>query len=188
MRNLGPWDLESPEWLKRLAFARQVLSGARYDLSPVERDDLVQEALADLFERTRAEVPRNPEGLLRTIAHRKAMDLFRARKRWARLVDGHDPAKHDAPDPAPGPEGVLRLRVLESLPAIAETWFRENHPDCLPHLHAYFQDGSWRDFAEARDVRVNTVIKQWERCRNALTESLRGRGLAWMLGERSHDE
>ena len=188
MNDLDPWDPQSPEWGKRLVFVQRALSGARYDLNPAEREDLAQEALADLFERTRAEAPRNPEGLLRTIAHRKAMDLFRARTRWARLVDGHDPARHDAPDPAPGPEDLLRLRVLESLPAIAETWFRTHHPDCLPHLHAYFQDGSWRDFAEAQDARVNTVIKQWERCRNAFAESLRGRGLAWVLGECAHDE
>jgi DNA-directed RNA polymerase specialized sigma24 family protein len=183
----GSWDPRSPAWAERMAFALRVLTGPRYDLTPAEREDIAQEALLDLFERTRAEAPRNPEGLLRTIAHRKAMDLFRARARWGRLLGGFEGAPHDAPDPAPGPDGVLRMRVLESLPAIAETYFRAHQPECLPHLHAYFNDGSWREFAESRDARVNTAIKRWERCRNSFVEFARTRGLAWMLGECARD-
>lgn len=160
-----------------------MLSGPGYDLSASEREDLAQEALLDLFERTRAERPRNPEGLLRTIAHRKALDCFRSRKRWSRLVDGFDPERHDVPDPGLRPEDILRLRVLESLPAMAGSWFRAHHPACLPHLDTYFLDGSWKDLAAERDARVNTVIKQWERCRKALVAHLRTRGLGWALGE-----
>jgi DNA-directed RNA polymerase specialized sigma24 family protein len=187
MKDLDPWDASSPAWAGLLAFARRVLSGPAYDLAPADREDLAQEALLDLFERTRAEAPRNPEGLLRTIAHRKALDLFRSRKRWSLLVDGLDPAWHDAPDAGPRPEDVLRMRLLDALPAIAETWFREHNPDCLPHLRCYFQDGAWRDLAEERDARVNTVIKQWERCREAFARDLRARGMAWMLGEGRRD-
>jgi DNA-directed RNA polymerase specialized sigma24 family protein len=181
-------DPTGPAWARLLVFARRVLSGPAYDLAPADREDLAQEALLDLFERTRAEAPRNPEGLLRTIAHRKALDLFRTRKRWSLIVDGVDPARHDAPDPGPRPEDVLRARVLEALPAIAESWFRANHPECLSHLHSYFADGSWRELAEERDARVNTVIKQWERCRDAFTRDLRARGLEWMLGEGRCDD
>jgi len=176
-------DPTGPAWARLLAFARRVLSGPAYDLAPADREDLAQEALLDLFERTRAEAPRNPEGLLRTIAHRKAMDLFRTRKRWSLLVDGLDPARHDAADPGPRPEDALRQRVLDALPAIAETWFRAHNPDCLPHLHQYLGEGAWRDLAEERDARVNTVIKQWERCREEFACDLRSRGLDWMLGE-----
>jgi DNA-directed RNA polymerase specialized sigma24 family protein len=182
--DFDPWDPRSTAWQARLEFARRVLSGPGYDLTATEREDLAQESLLDLFERTRAERPRNPEGLLRTIAHRKAMDWFRSRTRWARLVDGYDPTRHDAPDPGLGPDDVIRLRVLESLPAIAETWFAVAHPDCLPHARAYFLEGSWKDLAVQKDARVNTVIKQWERCRNALVAHLRARGLGWALGDR----
>jgi DNA-directed RNA polymerase specialized sigma24 family protein len=181
--DFDPWDPRSSAWQDRLAFARRVLAGPAYDLTATEREDLAQEALLDLFVRTRSERPRNPEGLLRTIAHRKAMDWFRSRSRWSRLIDGYDPARHEAPDPGLRPEDVLRLRALESLPGIAETWFRTHHPDCLPHAHAYFKDGAWKDLAAEHDARVNTVIKQWERCRKALVTYLRAHGLGWALGD-----
>jgi hypothetical protein len=182
--DFDPWNPQSTEWQARLAFARRVLSGPDYDLSAAEREDLAQEALLDLFVQTRSERPRNPEGLLRTIAHRKAMDWFRSRTRWSRLIDGDDPARHDAPDPGLGPDDVIRLRVIEALPALADAWFRAEHPDCLPHAHAYFLEGSWKDLAVERDARVNTVIKQWERCRNAFVTHLRAHGLGWALGDR----
>ena len=183
MTDPKPGDPRNPVWAERLAFVLRVLGASRYGLSAGEREDLAQEALLDLYERSRAEAPRNPEGLLRTIAHRKALDLFRARARWARRLGGDEVAGAEAPDPAPGPDAVLRARVLEALPALAETFFRARHPECLAHLYAYFDDGSWRDLAEARDARVNTVIKQWERCRREFVEHARRRGLAWALGE-----
>ena len=183
MTPIDSWDPRSPAWAKRLAFARGVLSGSRYDLAADDREDLAQEALLDLFERSRSERPRNPEGLLRTIAHRKALDLFRARSRWRRLLDGSDPSAHDAVDPALGPEQVLRMRLLESLPALAMTWFESHQPDCLPHARTYFEDGAWKDLAAGKDARVNTVIQQWTRCRNAFVAHLRARGLGWTIGE-----
>jgi DNA-directed RNA polymerase specialized sigma24 family protein len=178
------WDPKSPAWAERLAFVRRVLSSSHYELSPEDREELAQEALVDLFERSRSERPRNPEGLLRTIAHRKAVDLFRERKRWRLiLVDGPD----DAPDPRPSARNQLERHLLESLPAIAQTFFQAKHPDCLPHARTYFEDGSWKGLARDLDARVNTVIQQWTRCRGALVAHLRKCGFGWALKERRGD-
>lgn len=170
-------------WLERLSFVRRVLSNSRYELTLEDREELAQEALTDLFIRSRSERPQNWEGLLRTIAHRKAVDLFRARTRWRRVFDSCDPSGLDAPDPAAGPRAELRARVAESLPGIAEAWFRNHKPDCLPHARTYFEDGAWKSLAAEKDARVNTVIQQWTRCRDALVAHLRTCGMGWVLGD-----
>lgn len=180
MTAFDPWDPRSPEWAGRLAFVRRVLSSKRYELTPEDREELAQEALVDLFERSRSERPRNPEGLLRTIAHRKAVDLFRGRARWRLILDGPDSAE-DAEDTRPG--DPLERHLLEALPAISLSYFEKNHPDCLPHARTYFDDGSWKTLAREADARVNTVIQQWTRCRSALVAHLRKCGFGWALGE-----
>ena len=177
------WDARSPEWTKRLAFVRRVLSSSQYELSAEDREELAQEALVDLFERTRSESPHNPEGLLRTIAHRKAVDHFRSRARWRRLIDASDPSLHDAADPDSTLTHALRSGLLDSLPAIAQTYFQTHHPECLPHARTYFEGGAWKDLAAEKDLRVNTVIQQWTRCRAGLVAHLRARGFGWVLGE-----
>ena len=178
------WDPTSPAWAERLSFVRRVLSSSRYELTREDREELAQEALVDLFERSRSERPRNPEGLLRTIAHRKAVDLFRERTRWRRILDGSVPSE-DTPDPRPDARDLLERHLLESLPAIAQAYFQKNQPDCLPHARAYFEDGSWKMLAREMDARVNTIIQQWTRCRGALVAHLRKCGFGWTLGERS---
>src|SRR5262245_52653599 len=177
------WGPTSAAWAERLAFVRRVLSSSHYELSPEDREELAQEALVDLFERSRSERPRNPEGLLRTIAHRKAVDLFRERTRWRRILDGSEPSEETA-DARPSARDQLERHLLESLPAIAQTYFARQHPDCLPHARTYFDDGSWKDLACAMDARVNTVIQQWTRCRAALVDHLRKCGFGWTLGDR----
>jgi DNA-directed RNA polymerase specialized sigma24 family protein len=177
------WDTRSPEWSKRLAFVRRVLSSSQYELSAEDREELAQEALVDLFERTRSESPHNPEGLLRTIAHRKAVDHFRTRARWRRLIDASDPSLHDAADPDSTLTHALRSGLLDSLPAIAQTYFQTHHPECLPHARTYFEGGAWKDLAAEKDLRVNTVIQQWTRCRAGLVAHLRACGFGWVLGE-----
>src|SRR5262245_41705045 len=135
------WGPTSAAWAERLAFVRRVLSSSHYELSPEDREELAQEALVDLFERSRSERPRNPEGLLRTIAHRKAVDLFRERKRWRLiLADGPD----DAPDSRPSARDQLERHLLESLPAVAQSYFERHNRECLPHARTYFEDGSWK--------------------------------------------
>jgi len=181
------WDTRSPEWSKRLAFVRRVLSSSQYELTAEDREELAQEALVDLFERSRSERPRNPEGLLRTIAHRKAVDHFRARARWRRLIDSSDPALHDVADPDGSLSHALRSAVLDSLPAIAQTYFEKHHPECLPHARTYFEGGAWKDLAAEKDLRVNTVIQQWTRCRAGLVAHLRATGFGWMVGEDGGD-
>jgi RNA polymerase sigma-70 factor (ECF subfamily) len=176
------WGPNSPAWAERLAFVRRVLSSSHYELTREDREELAQEALVDLFERSRSERPRNPEGLLRTIAHRKAVDRFRERTRWRRILDGSEPPE-DAPDPRPSGRDHLERYLLESLPAIAQSYFQKNQPDCLPHARTYFDDGSWKDLASDLDARVNTVIQQWTRCRGALVAHLRKCGFGWALGE-----
>jgi DNA-directed RNA polymerase specialized sigma24 family protein len=182
-----PWDPLSPEWSKRLAFVRRVLSSSQYELTAEDREELAQEALVDLFERSRSERPRNPEGLLRIIAHNKAVDLFRARKRWRLIIDASDPALHDAADPCGTVDYSVRARLLESLPAIAQTYFTQHHPECLPHARTYFEGGAWKDLAAETDQRVNTVIQQWTRCRGGLVAHLRVSGFGWILGEDGRD-
>ena len=178
------WGPKSPAWAERLAFVRRVLSSSHYELTAEDREELAQEALVDLFERSRSERPRNPEGLLRTIAHRKAVDLFRERKRWRLLVvDGSD-TQDDAPDRRPSARDQLERHLLEALPAVAQTYFQKHHPDCLPHARTYFDDGSWKVLAREMDARVNTVVQQWTRCRGALVAHLRKCGFGWTLGER----
>ena len=181
MTAFDPWDPRSPEWAERLAFVRRVLSSKRYELMPEDREELAQEALVDLFERSRSERPRNPEGLLRTIAHRKAIDLFRARARWRLVLDG---SAAPADVASAGPRDALERHLLESLPAISQAYFQKKHPECLPHARVYFDDGSWKVLAREMDARVNTVIQQWTRCRSALVEHLRKCGFGWTLGER----
>jgi DNA-directed RNA polymerase specialized sigma24 family protein len=177
------WHPNSPAWAERLAFVRRVLSSSHYELSIEDREELAQESLVDLFERSRSERPRNPEGLLRTIAHRKAVDLFRERKRWRRiLVDGPD-GPDDLPDARPSAQDQLERHLLESLPAIARTYFERNNPECLPHARTYFEDGSWKVLARDMDARVNTVTQQWIRCRSALVTYLRKCGFGWATGE-----
>jgi DNA-directed RNA polymerase specialized sigma24 family protein len=183
MTPADPWDDRTHAWSERLAFARRVLSNSRFELTPEDREDLAQEALADLFVQSRSERPLNPEGLLRTIAQRKAIDLVRARARWRRLFDGSETALADAASPLPGPDSALRMRLVEAMPAIATTWFRLHRPDCLPHARTYFDDGAWKDLAAEKDLRVNTVIQQWSRCRNAFVAHLRACGMGWALGD-----
>ena len=90
------WDARSPEWSKRLAFVRRVLSSSQYELTAEDREELAQEALVDLFERARSERPRNPEGLLRTIAHRKAIDITRrAARRPVPMIAPPDTVTHE---------------------------------------------------------------------------------------------
>ena len=182
-----PWDTRSPEWSKRLAFVRRVLSSSQYELTAEDREELAQEALVDLFERSRSERPRNPEGLLRTIVHRKAIDHFRTRARWRRIIDGSDPALHDAADPETSLGHVLRSGLLDSLPAIAQTYFETHHPECLSHARTYFEGGAWKDLAAEMDLRVNTVIQQWTRCRAHLVAHLRDSDFGWTLGEDGRD-
>ena len=176
------WDPKSPAWAERLAFVRRVLSSSHYELSPEDREELAQEALVDLFERSRSERPRNPEGLLRTIAHRKAVDLFRGRSRWRRILDGSESAE-GAAELRPSSEDLLERHLRESLPAISQAYFAKHHPDCLPHARTYFEDGSWKELAREVDARVNTVIQQWTRCRGALVVHLRKCGFGWALTE-----
>ena len=181
MTAVDPWDPRSPEWTERLAFVRRVLSSKRYELTREDREELAQEALVDLFERSRSERPRNPEGLLRTIAHRKAIDLLRGRARWRLVLDGSGVPEDVA---ITGPRDALERHLLESLPAISQTFFARKHPDCLPHARVYFDDGSWKGLAREMDARVNTVIQQWTRCRGALVAHLRKCGFGWTLGDR----
>ena len=119
------WGPNSPAWAERLAFVRRVLSSSHYELTREDREELAQEALVDLFERSRSERPRNPEGLLRTIAHRKAVDRFRERTRWRRILDGSEPPE-DAPDPRPS------ARALASPKSEAS---RRRSPRCSNIIH-----------------------------------------------------
>ena len=182
----GTLDPRSGEWPGRLAFVRRVLSHSRYELTREDREELAQEALVDYLERSRSERPRNPEGLLRTIAHRKAVDLLRGRARWNRiLVDSE--GSESIPDPERGIDREVRRHLAESLPAIVAAYLEANHPDCLEHARTYFEDGSWRDLAAEKDARVNTVIQQWTRCRNEVVAHLRECGFGWALGEGCRD-
>jgi DNA-directed RNA polymerase specialized sigma24 family protein len=183
-----PREPEGDEWARRRALALQFLSGTAYAFSQGEREDLAHEALIDLFERCRAGTPANPDGLLRRICERRAIDWLRSHRRRTSLFVEYDTERHESASAIMDVEGMLKLRILEALPVIAQSFFAKNDPKCMEHMRAYFSDGSWSDFAEAQDARLNTLIKQWQRCRDSFVVFIRARGLGWVLGAGDTDE
>jgi RNA polymerase sigma factor (sigma-70 family) len=175
-------DPRNPSWADCRAFVRRILAGPRFRIAGEDLEDVTQTTCLNLWRKLSEFTPDRVEAYVASLAEQRAGDYFRQRKRRAARFAAYDPSVHDRPDRgAIGGERLLAL-VAEGIPAIAQTFFERHDPNCLHAMRAFFLDESYRDLAMERDMEVNTVVKRWSRCRAALEDHLRRRGLLELLG------
>lgn len=148
------------------AIARDVVNRRAFGLDPAERDDLVQETMAQLWAACTREDFRlgsTLEGLVRTIAAARCIDHFR-RRRWQQEIDEALPADTDDPLDTIDRErlGLAVRKAVESL-----------RPLCRELIRRHFEGGErYEDMARSMDKAASTLRVHMFRCMRQLRVSL----------------
>jgi len=157
---------------EQLAFFKRRLRRILVAVPREEIEDLAAICWVELDRARRRIVVENWGKLMNTIASRRAIDYLRSRRPMDSLDDGQDGgsvqiAAHEEPS----------RDQLERLRFDIHAFFLENAAtECAELSIHYFAECSWKIVAEKLNLKHNTVIQRWKRCREALRREATGDG------------
>ena len=166
-------DEKSMDWTSARAFLLARIRH-RLDREPKElHEDLAQIALVKLLRACRREAIESPNAFMTVLADGVVTDYLRWRRRWRLLMTGSD-------------EGALEVAAefadfaalegdpLERLRFVVLEYFVTEDAKCADLAREFFADVPWKEVAERRGEKHNTVIQQWSRCVKRLRQAVRG--------------
>ena len=152
------------------AVARETVARRAFGLDPAERDDLVQESIAQLWAactRDGFDLDSTLDGLVRTIATARCIDHFR-RRRWQQEL--HESIPLEADDPL---DEIHRERTLEAV----RTAVAALRPLCRDLIRWHFHEGQRYEQIAARTGRAASTLRvHMHRCLRQLRSTLRPQG------------
>jgi len=146
--------------------ARGVVMRRAFRLDPASQDDLVQQALTQLWAacaREGFELETGLDAFVRTIATARCIDHFR-RQRWQVEIDESLPARHE--DPL---DDIHRERTIVAVRKAVATL----RPLCQDLIRRHFHGGErYEDMAQQMGKAASTLRVQMFRCLRQLRVSL----------------
>ncbi|HKK70079.1 MAG TPA: sigma-70 family RNA polymerase sigma factor [Candidatus Krumholzibacteria bacterium] len=152
------------------AIARETVARRAFGLDPAERDDLVQESIAQLWAactRDGFDLDSTLDGFVRTITTARCIDHFR-RRRWQQEL--HESIPLEAEHPL---DEIHRERTLEAVrKAVASL-----RPLCRDLIQWHFHEGQRYDQIAARTGRAASTLRvHMHRCLRQLRTTLKVEG------------